>query len=137
MHAHPGPHQEAFQKHILHECGQRPASNETKEELRKVQGGSIETLALAIDINLEKEHTSAHTSGRPHGKGRVSSADAAWNLSFAVLGFEVPALRCRFVVGLLTFCFFLAGGASPDPAAFFPPDVSALRFLDNFAEVPF
>ena len=63
MHAHPGPHQEASQKHIHHECDQPPASNETKEEPRKVQGGSMEMLALTIDIHLRKEHTSAHTSG--------------------------------------------------------------------------
>lgn len=121
-HARPGPRQAAFQKHNHHEYDRHLASDGSKEELHKAQGGSEEVLALTVDIHLQGNNTSAHTSGSPHGKGRVSAADAAWNLSFTVLNLGLPvALRCLVDVGLLTFCFFVVGGAA---------DIAALRFLD-------
>lgn len=57
-------------------------------------------------------------------------ADAARNLSFAVLDFELPALLCVFGVELLTFCFFSDGVVGAEFAVFFPPDLVALRFLE-------
>ena len=80
------------------------------EELRIAQVGSEESLALTLSIPICREdHTSAHTSGSPHGKGRVSEAAAKRNLSLAVVG-----------LGLLVFRCFFAG---------FWVGTSALRFL--------